>query len=102
MTTRGEKVCQFIDRYCLIAEGSQVGKPSWLLDFQRFFRDIYDNSAAIARAWYNDRFHDCSIDRPRQNGRSRCRADDDVWIAIGTGWCLLWLLWRGCKEVVSD
>ena len=37
MTTRGEKVCQFIERYCLIPEGSKVGKPSWLLDFQRFF-----------------------------------------------------------------
>jgi hypothetical protein len=21
---------------------------------------------------------------------------DDVWIAIRTGWCLLWLLWRSC------
>jgi len=70
MTTRGEKVCQFIERYCLIPEGSKVGNPIWLLDFQRFFRDIYDNSAAISRAWYNDRFHDCSIDRPRQNGRA--------------------------------
>ena len=25
MTTRGEKVCQFIERYCLIPEGSKVG-----------------------------------------------------------------------------
>ena len=37
MTTRGEKVCQFIERYCLIPESSKVGKPTWLLDFQRFF-----------------------------------------------------------------
>ena len=70
MTTRGEKVCQFIERYCPIPEGSKVGKPSWLLDFQRFFRDIYYNPSVISRAWYNDRFHDCSIDRPRQNGRA--------------------------------
>ena len=27
---------------------------------------------------FNDRVYDCRIDRPRQNGRSRCRADDDV------------------------
>ena len=37
MPTRGEKVCQFIERYCLIPEGSKVGNPIWLLDFQRFF-----------------------------------------------------------------
>ena len=39
--------------------------------------------------------------RPRQNGRSRCRADDCVWIAVGTGWCLLLLFWRGCEEVIN-
>ena len=44
MTTRGEKVCQFIERYCLIPEGSKVGQPIKLLDFQRkFVLDVYDN-----------------------------------------------------------
>jgi hypothetical protein len=97
MATRGEKVCQFIERYRLIPEGSKVGQPIKLLDFQRkFVLDIYDNPAATSRAWYDDRVYDCSVDRPRQNGRSRCRADDDVWVTIGTCWCLLWLLWCGC------
>ena len=48
-----------------------------------------------------DRFYVCSFYRPRQNGRSRCCADDDVWITVGIGRCLLWLLWRGCTEVIS-
>ena len=43
MTTRGEKVCQFIERYCLVPEGSKVGQPIKLLDFQRkFVLDVYD------------------------------------------------------------
>jgi hypothetical protein len=97
MATRGEKFCQFIERYRLIPEGSKVGQPIKLLDFQRkFVLDVDDNPAGTSRAWYDDRLYDCSIDRPRQNGRSRCRADDDVWITIGTGWCLLRLLWCGC------
>ena len=71
MTTRREKVCQLLERYCLIPEGSEVGQPINLLDFQRnFVLDVYDNPAGTYRAWYNDRFHDCSIDRPRQNGRA--------------------------------
>jgi len=49
---------------------------------------------------FNDRVYDCRIDRPRQNGRSRCRANDDVWIAIGTGWRLLRLFWCGSSEVI--
>jgi hypothetical protein len=32
MTTRGEKVCQFIERYCLIPEGSKVRPPLKLFD----------------------------------------------------------------------
>jgi hypothetical protein len=86
MTTRREKVCQLLERYCLIPEGSEVGQPINLLDFQHnFVLDVYDNPAGTYRAWYNDRFHDCCLNRPRQNGRSRCRANDDVWIAVGTG-----------------
>ena len=47
MTSRGEKVCQFIERYSLIPEGSKVGQPIKLLDFQRkFVLDVYDNPAS--------------------------------------------------------
>jgi hypothetical protein len=47
MTSRGEKVCPFIERYSLIPEGSKVGQPIKLLDFQRkFVLDVYDNPAS--------------------------------------------------------
>jgi hypothetical protein len=36
MTTRGEKVCQFIEGYCLIPEGSKVGQPSIYVARERF------------------------------------------------------------------
>ena len=36
MSTRGEKVCQFIERYCLIPEGSKVGQPSIYVARERF------------------------------------------------------------------
>ena len=53
MTTRGEKVCAFIERYCLIPEGSKVGQPIKLLDFQRkFVLDVYDYDAGqVSYAW---------------------------------------------------
>ena len=37
MNTRGEKVCQFIERYCLNPEDSKVGQPIKLLGLQRKF-----------------------------------------------------------------
>jgi hypothetical protein len=40
MTTRGEKVCQFIERYCLIPEGSKVGQPSIYVARERFAPDF--------------------------------------------------------------
>ena len=40
MTTRGEKVCQFIERYCLIPEGSKVGTPSIYVARERFAPDF--------------------------------------------------------------
>jgi hypothetical protein len=96
MTTHGEKVCQFIERYFLIPEGSKDGQPINVLDFQsKFVLDVYNNPACTSLAWYNDRVHDYIIGRPRQNDRRRCRADYDVWIAIGTGYCLFWLLRAG-------
>ena len=60
--TRGEKVCQFIERYCLIPEGSKVGQPIKLLDFQRkFVLDVYDNPAGTSRAY---------LSVARKNGKS--------------------------------
>ena len=42
--TRGEKVCEFINRYCPTPEGEHIGKPMVLEPFQRkFIIDIYDN-----------------------------------------------------------
>ena len=62
MTTRGEEVCKFIERYCLIPEGSKVGQPIKLLDFQRkFVLDVYDNPAGTSRAY---------LSVARKNGKS--------------------------------
>jgi hypothetical protein len=42
--TRGEKVCAFIETYCLAPEGEHIGKPIELQKFQRdFILQIYDN-----------------------------------------------------------
>jgi phage terminase large subunit-like protein len=50
--TRGEKVCAFIERHLRIPEGSLVGQPITLADFQRkFVLDIYDNPAGTRRAY---------------------------------------------------
>lgn len=42
--TRGEKVCAFIEGFCLVPEGDRVGQPLILEDFQRnFILDSFDN-----------------------------------------------------------
>ena len=52
MTTRGEKVCQFIERYCLIPEGSKVGQPIKRLEYQRqFVLDVYGKPVGKSRAY---------------------------------------------------
>ena len=62
MSTRREKVCQFIGRYCLIPEGSKVGQPIKRLDFQRkFVLDVSDNPAGTSRAY---------LSVARKNGKS--------------------------------
>ena len=62
MTTHGEKVCKFIERYFLIPEGSKDGQPIKLLDFQRqFVLDVYDNPAGTSRAY---------LSVARKNGKS--------------------------------
>lgn len=60
--TRGEKVCAFIERYCLIPEGKLVGKSFRLMPFQRkFILDIYDNPHGTSRAY---------LSVGRKNGKS--------------------------------
>lgn len=60
--TRGEKVCAFVERYCLIPEGKHVGKPMKLMAFQRkFIQEIYDNPKGTSRAY---------LSVGRKNGKS--------------------------------
>ena len=60
--TRGEKVCKFIEAFCLIPEGSKVGQPFKLLDFQRkFVLGVYDNPEGTSRAY---------LSVARKNGKS--------------------------------
>lgn len=50
--TRGERVIAFIERYCIVPEGSKVGQPLKLLPFQkRFILDVYDNPAGTSKAY---------------------------------------------------
>ncbi|MEK9770592.1 MAG: terminase large subunit, partial [Betaproteobacteria bacterium] len=49
--TRGEKVIAFIEAFCVIPEGNDVGKPIKLAPFQKkFITDIYDNKHGTRRA----------------------------------------------------
>lgn len=49
--TRAARVIEFIQRYCLVPDGAQVGLPLVLDDFQKeFIRAIYDNPAGTRRA----------------------------------------------------
>ena len=60
--TRGERVCEFITRYCKTPEGASVGQPLKLAEFQkRFIRDIYDNPHGTRRAY---------LSIGRKNGKS--------------------------------
>lgn len=50
--TRGERVCEFVTRFCRVPEGAQVGQPIKLADFQRrFILDVFDNPAGTRRAY---------------------------------------------------
>lgn len=52
MMTRGERICAFISRYCLVPEGAHVGKPIELAGFQRkFILDVFDNPHGTRRAY---------------------------------------------------
>ena len=60
--TRGERVCKFVESYCRVPEGTHVGQPMRLLEFQRrFILDIYDNPAGTSRAY---------LSIARKNGKS--------------------------------
>jgi len=49
--TRGERVCKFIQEYCVVPEGDKVGQPVVLADFQKLFiLDVYDNPAVTDTA----------------------------------------------------
>lgn len=50
--TRGEKVIAFIETYCRIPSGENVGPPMLLEDFQKkFIIDVYDNPYGTRRAY---------------------------------------------------
>jgi len=49
--TVGDRVCCFIETYCIVPEGQFVGKPMRLAPFQRkFLYDVFDNLAGTRRA----------------------------------------------------
>jgi len=49
--TRADRVIAFIERFCLVPDGAQVGQPLVLDVFQKdFIRAIYDNAAGTRRA----------------------------------------------------
>jgi len=50
--TRGERVCAFVEKYCIIPDGAQVGKPIKLAEFQRkFILAVYDNPHGTRRGY---------------------------------------------------
>lgn len=60
--SRGERVIAFITEYCKVPEGSHVGKPLELAEFQkRFILEIYDNPHGTRKAF---------LSIARKNGKS--------------------------------
>lgn len=50
--SRGERVCAFIERYCIVPEGDLIGKPLRLQPFQRrFILAVYDNPRGTRRGF---------------------------------------------------
>ena len=50
--TRGDRVCQFITRYCRVPDGALVGQSIKLAPFQeQFIREVYDNPAGTRSAY---------------------------------------------------
>ena len=64
--TCAARIIEFIERYCLVPDGAQVGQPLVLAEFQKqFIRDVYDNPAGTRRA---------VMSVSRKNGKSGCIA----------------------------
>ena len=60
--TRGERIIAFIEQFCPVPEGKNVGQPINLMAFQRkFILDIYDNPKGTSRAY---------LSVARKNGKS--------------------------------
>jgi phage terminase large subunit-like protein len=60
--TRGEKVCKFIETYCITPEGDLIGKPIELRPFQRrFILEIYDSPVGT---------HTAILSIGRKNGKT--------------------------------
>ena len=60
--TRGQKVCAFIEKYCLAPEGKNIGQPMKLEPFQRkFVLEIYDNPYGT---------HSAYLSIARKNGKT--------------------------------
>jgi phage terminase large subunit-like protein len=50
--TMGEKVCEFIEGFCVVPEGELIGTPMVLAPFQvKFILDVYDNPFGTAKAY---------------------------------------------------
>jgi phage terminase large subunit-like protein len=59
---RAERVIDFIETYCLVPEGSKVGEPLVLEEFQKkFIREVYGNHKGTRRAY---------LAMPRKNGKT--------------------------------
>lgn len=60
--TRGQKVCAFIEKYCLAPEGEHIGKPILLQPFQRkFVLEVYDSPVGT---------HTAILSIGRKNGKT--------------------------------
>jgi phage terminase large subunit-like protein len=60
--TRGERVCAFIEEYCIVPEGDLIGTKVKLLPSQRdFIIDIYDNPHVT---------HSAYLSEARKNGKT--------------------------------
>lgn len=80
--TRGQKVISFIEKYCLTPEGSRVGEPIVLEEFQKkFILEVYDNPHGTRRA---------ILSLARKNGKSSLIA------------CLLLIHIVGCEAVQNS
>lgn len=50
--TRGQRVCAFIEKYCIVSEGDLIGQPIKLEPFQKkFILECYDNPAGTRRGY---------------------------------------------------